>query len=109
MINARSLFTVSDVTKTAASVTPTHARSEYPFVQSKKNRNPVCCDRASEAYTYAPAERATADRSGEEFAEDFEGIDIHGGFAVEFYVAEDFLRYFVSDSSVEGNQHRLRK
>ena len=44
---------------------------------------------------------------GEEFAEDFERIDIQGGFAVKFYVAEDFLRYFVSECSGEGDQHRF--
>lgn len=41
----------------------------------------------------------------EEFPEDFEGVDIHRGFGVEFYVAEDLLRYFISDSAVEGNEH----
>ena len=41
----------------------------------------------------------------EEFAQDFKRIYIHGGFAVEFDIAEDFLRYFISHLSGQRNEH----
>ena len=41
----------------------------------------------------------------EEFAQDFKRIYIHGGFAVEFDIAEDFLRYFISHLSGQRDQH----
>lgn len=46
---------------------------------------------------------------GEEFAEDFEGVYIDRGFGMIFYVAEDLLRYFVSDCSVQRDQHAVCK
>lgn len=47
--------------------------------------------------------------SGEEFAEDFEGVYVEGGFGVEFDVAEDFLCYFVADLAIKRNQHGFGK
>ena len=44
-----------------------------------------------------------------EFPEDFEGIDIDGGFGVEFDVAEDFFRYFISYLSGKRDKHCLCK
>ena len=44
-----------------------------------------------------------------EFPEDFEGVDIDGGFGVEFDVAEDFLGDFVADLAVERDEHGFGK
>ena len=41
----------------------------------------------------------------EQFAQDFQRIDIHGRLAVKFDIAEDFLRYFISHLSGQRDQH----
>ena len=41
----------------------------------------------------------------EQFAQDFQRIDIHGRLAVKFDIAEDFLRYFISHLAGERNEH----
>lgn len=45
--------------------------------------------------------------SGEEVVEDLEGVDVEGGFGVEFDVAEDFLGDFVAGPAVEWDEHRF--
>ena len=43
----------------------------------------------------------------EEFAEDFQGVYVYRRVGMEFYVAEDFLRYFVSYGAVQRYEHGL--
>ena len=40
-----------------------------------------------------------------QFSQDFQRIYIHSRFAVEFDIAEDFLRYFISHLSGQRDEH----